>query len=287
MVTKMSRIGKIVGVVSLSALAFAATPLAAIAADGETDNPPIPQVIQDSVKKNGKSAREVAHLDQENPDGTKNNPGQAKKQVDGTTFGDPIRYVFLELVPGSTEPILSDADFSVISYVAVQYVDGDAVNVLTMNENGEFAALGWPFENMKDITHIRPSELLASGGPDGDLYEVSKNLRQVRAVNDAARQIIGNGAMPVKKFRDVKGTQMDNRKAEIDRQYQEALDSGQIMPGDMPLGSVPILAETTHSQSSPMVNIMIGSTGAIIAGAAAYLLFRNRRRHKLLDNALS
>ncbi|WP_425953347.1 hypothetical protein [Xylanimonas sp. McL0601] len=251
-------------------------------------NPAIPQTVEDSVH-GGTGAKNVANLDQTNPDGTANRSAAAAKKVAGTTFGDPVRYVFLEPVPGSTAKALSPEDFSVVSYAAVQYVDGAASNVLVVDESGEFVQLGWPFEDIKDMVHVRPSEMLASGGPDGDLYEVSNNLMQVRPLNEVARSIIGTGAMPVETFRDVKAKQMAARAAEYDKEYQAAIDSGQIHPGDDLLGNPGSFitgAPPAGTTKRPTVSTPGVIAGALLTLGAGYLLVREVRRRRTSSSSL-
>ncbi|MGY4644972.1 hypothetical protein [Cellulomonas sp. URHB0016] len=249
-----------------------------------SENPPIPQAVLESVH-GGEGAKKVAELDQTNPDGTANTSAAARKKVAGTTFGDPVRYVFMNLVAGSTAEALSPEDlYPTVMYAAVQYVDGVASSVVVMHENGDFMQLGWMFEDIEDVEHVRPTEMLASGGPEGDLYEVSKNLKQVRPLNAVARDIIGNGAMPVEKFRDVKATQEAARVAAYDKDYHEALDAGQIKPGETLLGSprslVPGTSPLGTNHVRPTVHTPMAAIGAVLTLVAGCLLLLQVRRRR-------
>ncbi|WP_028050384.1 hypothetical protein [Cellulomonas sp. URHD0024] len=237
------------------------TPAQADASQDWAEVPPVPQAVLDSVH-GGTAAEHVANLD-----------GTAKSGK-GTTFGDPVRYVFLDLVHASSATALSPDDVSVVEYAAVQYVDGVATNVVVVDETGEFVQLGWSVDEIKDIEQVSPSEILAAGGPEGDLYEVSHDLQQVRPLNAAARDIVGVSALPVERFRDVKGRQMAARLAAYDEEYQAALDSGRIAPGDVLLGSAGPNADG-RTVSAP-----VAATGVALALGAAYLALRQARRRR-------
>lgn len=222
----------------------------------QEQNLQVPSAVADSLGPGGTAFEKAQEFRGLNPDGT----FAASRRSGTASYTNPIRYEYLEITEWKSS-VLSEDDFADRgdNYIAVELVNGKPGATLEVTRDGEFVAYGDYFNDVSSqLARLDNRRVLLTDGRFNEVYTAAPDLRSVKALNVHARELIGNGNVSVKRFRELKGAQEDA-----------------ITPvATDEVGGIPF-ADATSDREIP--GILVALFGAGMIAIAAYLLGRGRR----------
>jgi hypothetical protein len=219
-------------------------------------------------------------LDQVDPStGYRKVTQENQDRVNRTTFGPPIRRVALNISSDTTSSTFTDNDIfdDGAVYISIQYVGSKPDGMLLVDSNGMWAGSGME-SDASAIAAVPPSELIALSFDE--LYVISNDLREARALNEAAEKVIGHDPVSIPELRSLKLKFDAQRQAEWDAMvaeyYPDGLPEGEVLLAGEPIPSTSSssLLSLTREQT---LCISLLAAGATLVAFAAYRIRRERR----------
>ncbi|WP_333811624.1 hypothetical protein [Timonella senegalensis] len=189
-------------------------------------------------------------------------------QNPSVTYGAPARTAYLELEENATGPI-GESGFTAMAnrYIAVQYVNGEAVGSYTVDTDGEFIEMGQLDEDIiVALENWDEGAIYATNGVFGLRTKISADGESVTALNESALSAFGTKVIDADKFRElIANLQQKNREASDPEFSLEDPVEGRSSVAD--------------SATSTFMPTILAASGAAITLSAAFLLGRGRRSH--------